>query len=280
MHRRCLRFENLLLLGDGGIGRSFLHLAESELNGFRRVLVIDKAPMRLPAGRKNAETVLADLSRSGVLGSFLVKFPYGSALVLNLTLGLDHLLLRRQAAGRGAGYLDAAAGSLAAAPAENRLSRLAPYWLTPLKTEAPHWLGFGINPGLVELAARRLLEKRAAGRRRLVVFEFDRLAARLDGDRVAVGWSPAGLIEEMMRMPAFFVEADRACESADNCSGRVRVNWREKDLEVRRVAHEEIYNFSKSRRVAAAEFLYVLRPEVMRLLDGDPKGAERRLIVP
>ncbi len=276
------RYRSLVIAGLGAVGRAMCVLGQEVLASFERVVGVDRQPLlaeiRLPAGVAFEQWDVTDGRR---LLRLLDRLPR-PALFLNLCVGVDNLVLRRLLADRDAAYLDAAC-SAPDGSNEVRFSRMMPYSLTPVASLRPQWLCWGINPGLVEIVARRLMYSAAgAGPFSVTVFEHDEIHTAGDGNgRVAVGWCCDSLIEEVMESPTFYVARGREVEDPFPGTRPVVARWNGAVVPSRLVGHEDIWNLGRLPEVRDAAFVYGLHPRIMAVFDaGRVAEAKERFYVP
>ncbi len=276
-----MNYNHLVILGCGYIGGALLKIGRNDLSNFKKVIVIDKEKRELP-GFGNLEFVSGNLEKPEILKTALTRTPGSVSLVVNLTEGLDHLAVRRLVSGYCAAYLDTSAGIIGAFPKESRLSRLMPYNHTPVRSDYPQWTCWGINPGLVEIAARMMLREldHPEDHCDIMVFEHDRLSGQTHSGRTAVGWSPKGLVNEISQTPTFEIVDGKAVEHRQNKAKNVRVTWDGQTIAGKKVAHEEVWNFGRFLKAWNASFVYALHPEVMEIIDKPVREAIPKLGVP
>ncbi len=276
------RYRSLLIAGLGAVGRAMCVLGQELLASFERVVAVDRLPLppfvRLP---KRIVFEQWDITDGLRLGHLLDRLPQ-PVLFANLCVGVDNLVLRRLLADRDAAYLDAAC-SAPEGVNEVRFSRMMPYSLTPVDSLRPQWLCWGINPGLVELVARRLIHQaKEPGPFSVTVFEHDEIhTADTDNGRVAVGWCCDSLIEEVMESPTFFVAGGREIEDTAPGARPVTARWNGAAVPSRLVGHEDIWNLGRLPEVRDAAFVYGLHPRIMAVFDtGEVAEAKERFYVP
>jgi hypothetical protein len=203
------------------------------------------------------------------------------AVFLNLCSDIDTMKLRLQLSRYPVAYIDSGASG---GPPEMRSSfiRTMRYTNSPCNGLYPHLLCQGINPGMVEFIARRIMRDFSTREHvfDVTVFEIDTLTASLYDGKVAVGWSPRDLVEEMMVIPVFEVQKGLPVESATNGSAETCVLWNNQRIPSRIVAHEDIWNLSLLPEVVNARFIYSLKDDVMNALASTPADALKRLMVP
>jgi len=276
-----MNYNHLVILGCGSIGGALLKIGREDLSDFKKVTVIDKEKRELP-GSGNLRFVSGDLKEPETLKTVLNGAPGSVSLIVNLTEGLDNLAIRRLVSEHRAAYLDSGAGIINAFPKESRLSRLMPYNRTPVQSDYPQWTCWGINPGLVELEARRMLREfdHPEDCYAIGVFEHDQLFGQTRSGRTAVGWSPNGLVNEISQTPTFEIVDGRTVEHRQNKAKNVRVAWDGQTIAGRKVAHEEVWNFGLFLKAWSAFFVYALCPEVMEIINKPARTAISNLGVP
>lgn len=273
-------YRGLIIAGLGAVGRAVLSLGTEVLQQFEQVVLIDRAPAARPCLVGNhARFIRGDITDSAWLGAELDNIPK-PALFVNLCAGIDNVRIRRVVADYDVAYID----SCCCAPdgsSEVRFSRMMSYTLTAIDCRRPQWLCWGINPGLVELVARGLMAsfQEEAGRFDVTVYEHDQLVNG-DASRVAVGWCPDALIEEVMQSPPLRIVEGRPEEPLENGSRRVIACWDGEPVQSRLVGHEDIWNIGMLPQVRNASFVYGLHPKVMEVFDQGIDAAKERLYVP
>lgn len=139
---------------------------------------------------------------------------------------------------------------------------------------------FGVNPGMVELVARKLMRDLPDEEYDVMIYEKDDLHAPLGKGRAAVAWSPALLVEELLRCPSFEIVDGRRVEGACGPTRRLVALWEGREVPSRVVGHEEIWNFHGLGNVRNSKFVYGLQPAVMKALEKPPEEALRILEIP
>ncbi len=274
--RAARNYRTLVLAGLGSVGRSLVRLGSGVIGGFEACLGLDREDRRDVLGDVG-EFVRGDVTEPSCLTRVLESAPR-PVLWVNLCPGLDNTALRGTLAPWDVAYLDSCAASL---PDEVRFSRLMPHTLRSVGERRPHWVCWGINPGLVEIVARDLLRNVPSGTAPEVsVYERDQLRATLSDGKLAVGWSPEVLVEEVMRSPVLEVVGGVAVEETQSGSVPVLTSWEGEEVSSRMVAHEDIWNLGMLGGVARSRFFYSLEPAVMEAFMGEPVAALRRLEVP
>jgi hypothetical protein len=274
-------YRTLIIAGCGTIGKSVLRLGQAEIAGFDSAIVIDKYFAGLPAMPGKIDFRLGDIENPGFLKNLCetVRMP---CLLLNVAAGTDNIAIRKIISAYDMAYLDSCASSLPGKK-EYRFSRYMPYTFTPIVSRFPHWLCWGINPGLVEIIARKLIREIGCEKETtfdVSIYESDQLHADWKGGAVAVGWSPEMLIEEVMVSPTLQVRGGRSVEREAPGTDKIVAFWGGSPVPSRIVGHEDIWNIGLLKSVEQARFIYGLHPKVMDVLDGKPDDACRVLKVP
>ncbi|MDF1594335.1 MAG: hypothetical protein P1P89_22715 [Desulfobacterales bacterium] len=112
------------------------------------------------------------------------------------------------------------------------------------------------------------------------IFEYDQLHADLNESKLAVGWSPEALVEEVMVSPAFWVKDKQQVEIGRPGAGKILSYWKGTPVLSRRVGHEDVWNIGKLNKVNSAEFVYALDSRVMAAFEGGTDDALNLLEVP
>jgi hypothetical protein len=276
-----MNYRTLIIGGYGTIGSSLLKLGLNELAQFESIIAIDKDFTGKPTDVTNSRIsfLTGDIEDQNFLIA-LCKNVTPPALLLNVATATDTVEMRRTISGFDIAYLDSCASSLPD-KTEVRFSRYMPYTFTQISSRKPHWLCWGINPGLVEIMSRKMIrELENSGTFKVSIFENDQLYADWDEDAVAVGWSPDMLVEETMMSPTLQIVNGISIEREEPGTEKVTAFWEDTPVSSRIVGHEDIWNIGRLDFVKTAQFIYGLHPEVMHVLDGDPDVALRQLKVP
>jgi hypothetical protein len=275
-------FQTLVIAGLGSIGGSMFAVGKEHLRSFPRLVAVDREARRpLHDGDPPVEVLVGDVTDASFLRGLLKDVP-GPVLFLNLCAGIDHLRVRETLARLPAAYLDSACCTPEGSH-EYRYSRMMPYSLTPVESPYPHWLCWGINPGVVELVTRMLLRRMdiPEAEAEVTIFEHDGLEAAAPDRRAAVGWCPTFLVEEMLVSPSLVVERGMLREGAAPGGLPVITSWGDKTVACRMVGHEDIWNLGWLLGVGGARFVYGLSPRVMNILSSrEAREAKEELQVP
>jgi len=275
-------YQTLIIAGLGSIGGSMFAVGKDYLQWFSKVVAVDRMASKPQLPEKaDVEVLAGDVTDASFLGELLRNIPR-PGLFVNLCAGFDHVRLRRMLAGMPVGYLDSACCT-PGGTSECRFTRMMPYTLTPVESEFPHWLCWGINPGVVELVARMLMKEMglSASDAEVTIFEYDGLQTRSPYQGSAVSWCPPFLVEEMMISPSLVVEKGLLREGTAPGGHPALVSWGEERVACRVVGHEDIWNLGRMAGVGSARFLYGLTPEVMAILEKrDVSTAAAELKVP
>jgi len=275
-------YRSLIITGVGTIGSSLIRLGTDQLALFENIFAVDKDINRLIPLRNSGISCLAgDITDPMFLNSFMPDVP-GPSLFVNLCSGTNNIRIRNNLLSYETAYLDSCA-STTQNPDEYRFSSLMPYTYTEMSTHYPHWLCWGINPGLVEIIARRILSclPDRPNSYDVTIYEFDRLENRRDKDKAAVGWCPEALIEEVMLSPTIEIIDGKHKEDSGYGTRDCLVNWGNVLIPARVVGHEDIWNLGDIPAVRNGCFYYSLSPAVMNILNmDDSKEARNLLFIP
>ncbi|MDD5204978.1 MAG: hypothetical protein PHS17_06130 [Desulfobacterales bacterium] len=277
-----MNFQTLIIAGLGSIGGSMFAVGKQYLPWFAKVVAVDretKSPL-LP-DEAAVEVLVGDVTDTSFLERLVRGVP-APVLLLNLCAGTDHVRLRKMLGGLAVAYLDSASCTPEGTD-EYRFSRMMPYTLTPVESGYPHWLCWGINPGVVELVTRMLLRRMGlpAAEAEVTIFEYDGLQTANPDHGTAVGWCPAFLVEEMLISPSLEVEEGGLREGLAAGGQPVLVSWANETVACRVVGHEDIWNLGQLLGVGSARFVYGLSPRVMSVLESrDAPAAAAELKVP
>ena len=277
-------YTTLIIAGIGSIGKAFLKLAGPFMDRFETVLLVDVRPQVLQnhhgPDNNGYGTLLGNVSDPACIAEALNGLTK-PAIFLNLCSGVDTVKLRSMLSRYPVAYIDSGASSL---PGEalSSFMEIMPYTNSPCHGPYPHLLCQGINPGMVELVARKLMKEfpKAEQDFEVVIQEEDTLTASMADGSIAVGWSPEDLVEEVMLAPALEVVNGLPVEMTPAGSLKTYANTRNSDVSARIVAHEDIWNLALVPGVRKARFFYRLHESVMKVFDGSPADALRKLKVP
>ena len=275
-------FSSIIVAGLGSVGRAFLSLGADYLRSFPFVFLadLDGTSMTARNGARPYRVEAGDIRDGRFLGRLLDAAP-PPALFVNLCTDVDAVTLRHHLSGRAAAYVDVGASALPSG-ATSSFADIMAYTNTTIAAPYPHLLCQGLNPGMVELIARRLMRDFFDSPHPLevVVFERDTLSADLPGHALPAGWSPADLLEEMLLLPEFEIRHGLPAESTRNGSLALSGTWRGEGIQAAVVAHEDIWHLGLLERVWNARFVYSLADPVMDLMARGPEEAGQRLVIP
>ena len=275
-------YRSLIIAGIGTIGKSLVTLGSDQFSFFEHIFAIDKNNSSLlPLQNSGIISRAGDISDPQFLNTLMSRVP-GPSLFINLCSGTNNFRIRSNLAHHDAAYLDSCA-STTQDPGECRFSRMMPYTYANIDTSYPHWLCWGINPGLVEIIARRILSGLAEKPRSydVAIYEFDRLTNRADSGKAAVGWCPEALVEEAMLSPTMEIIDGVPREDIEPGARDCMVNWGNKSIPAKIVGHEDIWNLVEVPAVKNGRFYYSLSPAVMDILNmDDTKKARSLLYIP
>lgn len=272
-------YRSLVIAGIGTIGRSLVTLGYDQFPFFEQILAIDRDENSLlPLRNSGLICQAGDIGDPQFLHSFMAGVP-GPVLFVNLCSGTDNVRIRNNLALYDTAYLDSCA-STTRDPDEYRFSRLMPYTYSKIATRYPHWLCWGINPGLVEIIARRILADLPENPRvyDVTVYEFDRLVNGADSGKAAVGWCPEALVEEVMLAPTMEIINGRRREDAGHGTRDSMVNWGSRPVPAKIVGHEDIWNLVEIPAIKNGRFYYSLSPAVMDILNMEDTQKARSLL--
>ena len=273
-------YRSLVIAGIGTIGASLITLGRDQFQLFEKIFAVDRDANCL-TGLQDSGILCrsGDVTEPKFLRTLMAEVPR-PALFVNLCSGTDNIRIRNNLLPFHAAYLDSCA-STTGNPVECRFSRLMPYTYTEIASRRPHWLCWGINPGLVEIMARRMLADLPGAFRGydVAVYEFDRLQNGADaGRKAAVAWCPDALIEEVMLSPSLEIIEGRPLEDRSPGARYCMVSWDDHTIPARLVAHEDIWNLTEIPAVRNGRFYYSLNPAVMDILDLDDTEKARELL--
>jgi|GEM_PF-636244 len=279
-----MNFKTLVIAGLGSIGGSMFAVGKEYLPWFAKVVAVDretKSP--LLHDEAAVEVLVGDVTDTSFLERLVRGVPE-PVLLLNLCAGTDHVRLRKMIEKLPVAYLDSGCCTPEGTD-EHRFSRMMPYTLTPVESGYPHWLCWGINPGVVELVTRMLLRRMGhpASEAEVTIFEHDSLQTANPDHGIAVGWCPAFLVEEMLISPSLVVEEGVLREGLAAGGQPVLVCWGNEKVPCRLVGHEDIWNLGQLHGVCSARFAYGLTPRVMAVLEGGDApaaAAELKVVSP
>ncbi len=272
-------FRSLLIAGIGTIGGSLVKLGIDQLRLFDHIIAVDRdADALLPLQHCGFTCRTGDINDAEFLHTLMSEVSVPS-LFVNLCAGTDNLRIRNCLTSYDTAYLDSCASSTRD-PGEYRYSRLMPYTYREIDVNYPHWLCWGINPGLVEIITRRILKDLPDKLRAydVTVYEFDRLAGATERDKAAVGWCPEALVEEVMLSPTMEIIDGIPREDIGFGSRDCKVSWERLAVAARVVGHEDIWNLSEIPAVKNGRFFYSLNPPVMDILNMNDAGRARSML--
>lgn len=273
--KAATHYQGLVVAGFGAVGRSLFAIGDPSLDSFAEILVIDRGPA--PAAHPlppKARFITGDISDTKWLAARLAILAR-PALFVNLCSGVDNVKIRRLLARHDIAYLDSCC-CVPQGSREVRFSRMMPYTKTPVRSSRPQWLCWGINPGLVELIARKLMAGFAPPETdfSVTIYEHDQLAGR---NGAIVSWCPEALIEEVMQSPTLECGAGRLVEETGTGARKAVACWAGQPVASRVVGHEDIWNIGLLPAVRQARFIYGLQPRIMEIFEQDIDQARRLL---
>jgi len=277
-----MNYQHLILLGAGTIGKGMLKVGKRQLDTFKTVTILDMLPLPKDylSFYQNIDFKIGDAENLELLTSLMQSLS-GRILVLNLCSEVDAVRMRKHIGKLGAAYLDTSAGVLPDRIQENFID-LMRYTHTHVDSPYPHWICWGMNPGLVEIVTRKMLMDMndTNGNVHVKICEHDDLNVLTKDGKLGVGWSPSELITELMLTPTFEVKDGKAFQENTEGSKPVVTRWGNATVASRIVAHEDIWNLGLIPQVRSAKFSYALHPSVMDVLNGSVNSALELIGVP
>lgn len=275
--RGALNFRDLLILGAGSIGKSLLKIGQKQLDTFERITVL--TPFRVEFDNQpRAQLVVGSAEDPGMLRNLLER-RQDRSLVVNLASRVDSVRIRNAVGTMNAAYIDTSASMLPGS-VKAGYDEVMTYTHSPSRSPYPQWIGWGANPGLVEIIARKLMSGHEDGVFDISIYEDDQMEARTDSGKLGVGWSPEDLIEEVMLTPSLEIREGKRIQDGAAGARESTMYWGGRRIPCRVVAHEDIWNLGLLPTVRSAKFLYALHPAVMEVLSGPVDLAYQRLEVP
>jgi hypothetical protein len=275
------RYRTLILGGYGSIGRAFFLLGGSFIASFDQIVILDRKDVEY-CGPVDAVFLRGDIEDLSFLADVLSGHA-GSFLFVNLCSLTDTYRIRHVVAEYGGAYIDTSCSTLYGVD-EHRYSRLMPHTFQPTRNREPHFTCCGVNPGMVEIIARKIIHDTFAQGARLDIlfFENDQFHAQLDGGRVGVSWSPDTLIDEVMLTPTFSVRASQTVEHEQPPTLQIKTQWGGQVYDARLVGHEELWNVRRIDGITVENsfFAYTFHDTVMDVLRSDADLAHGALILP
>ncbi len=275
----CKNYRSLVIAGIGTIGKSLVTLGSEQFSLFEHIFAIDKDGNSLfPLLDSGITCRNGNIIDPQFLNTFMTGVP-GPSLFVNLCSGTNNIRIRNILTRYDTAYLDSCA-SATPDPDECRFSRLMPYTYSEIDCRYPHWLCWGINPGLVEIVARRILSNLPDKpcTYDVTVYEFDRLENGVDSGKAAVGWCPEALVEEVMLSPTMEIIDSLPREDTRPGTRDSKVNWGRQAVPAKIVGHEDIWNLMEIPAVKNGRFYYSLSPTVMGILNMDDACKARSML--
>lgn len=274
-------YRTLILGGYGSIGRAFVVLGGPFINSFSQVVILDRKNVE-PCGPVDALFLRGDIEDLSFLADVLSGHA-GGFLFVNLCSLTDTYRIRQVVSDYGGAYIDTSCSTIYGED-EHRYSRLMPYTFQSTHNREPHFTCCGVNPGMVEVIARKIVGETfdRGARLDILFFENDQFHAELNEGRVSVSWSPDTLIDEVMLTPTCYVRESHLVEHEQPPTQEVRAGWGERSYGARLVGHEELWNIPRICGVTVENsfFAYTFHANVMGVLRGDAGLARRSLILP
>lgn len=280
--KSLIEYKTLIIAGIGGIGKGLFTLGGDIFQNFQRIIAIDMRDERefFKSLNYSIDFFQGDVTDDDFMTGALEKVS-GNGIFLNVCAGVDTVRLRRTVSSFNLGYIDAGASSMD--QGGDCFSQLMPYTNTACHDGKPHLICQGINPGMVEIVARILMQDlRAKGGREfdISVFEYDSLFCDNSSGRLAVGWNVEDMVEEMIFLPGLEY-ADSGFILNDNKGGRKSTFVMDgQRVACRVIGHEDVWNLGLIDGVKSVKFCYGLHDGVMKALDNAERKEQGRLFIP
>jgi hypothetical protein len=277
-----LKYKTLILAGYGAMGQAFCVLGADFISRFKYFMIIDKhKPNILPENCDHF--IVQDIRNTHFLCNNL-KAHHDQFLFVNLTSNTDTLRIRQVIAELDGAYIDTAC-SIQYGIKEYRLSKLMPHTLTKINNKYPHFVCCGVNPGMVEIIARKIIAENFLNAKDVDVFffEYDQFTTqRKKQEEIPVSWSPDTLIDEAMLTPSLELRDGLVVEGESAPTYPVSMNWLGNKIQARLVGHEEIWNlqFLPHIHVKNSYYAYALHPDIMNAFNGRPEFAKEKFYIP
>jgi len=277
-----LKYKTLILAGYGAMGRAFCVLGADFISRFEYFVIIDKhKPNILP---ENCDRfIMQDIHNTNFLYNTL-KAYHDQLLFINLTSNTDTLKIRQVIAELDGAYIDTAC-SIQYGIEEYSLCKLMPYTLTKVKNKYPHFVCCGVNPGMVEIIAKKIIAENFLNAKDIDIFffEYDQFTTkRKKQEDIPVSWSPNTLIDEVMLTPSLELKNGLVVEAESAPTYQISMNWFGDKIQARLVGHEEIWNlqFLPNIKVKNSYYAYALHPNIMNAFNGRPECAKKKFYIP
>ena len=184
------RYHTLILGGYGSVGRAFLILGSFLFASFERILLIERQQRELSGVPGCCFFFSGDIKDGPFLSGVLSAYA-GDFVFVNLCSSTDSYRIRTIVSMWDGAYIDTSCSTIHGTD-EHRYSKLMPRTFQPTQNREPHFTCSGVNPGMVEIVARKIIKETFPEGTSFDVrfFENDRFCARLDDDKVGVSLVP------------------------------------------------------------------------------------------
>ncbi len=275
-------YKSIVIAGAGSVGRAFLKMGKDYLRCFDQTLLVEKNISKIDIPEINnmgIELKKGDIEDENFVVS-LIKKVKKPAIFLNICSDVDTVRLRESLKDEDIAYIDTA-GSRIGDTGEIRFSRMMAYTEKKLNGRQPHILCQGINPGMVEIIARCLMEDfESEGPFNIEIIENDTLSFKGDNNGYySAGWCVDDLIEEMVLSPTLEIRHGSVFEKDAGISN-VEVKSNGEVFKAKVAGHEDVWNLGRLKNVESCRFCYGLSEDVMRCLDEKGKRAKDFLKIP
>ena len=274
-------YRSLVIAGLGTVGQGLLTLANKWFASFDQVVGVDQdESLCRNTKRDRISFQPADICDETFLERLCQTMP-NPIMLVNLCSGIDTVKLRRMIQDKSVGYIDICESEMP----ENDQSRFSigmPYTNQACHGDYPHWLCQGINPGLVEYMARKLMRDMTPAKTgfSITIFENDQLTALDRNGKLTVGWCPRDLIEEVMVCPSLACENGNMVEGVKAGTHEIMTCWQGVATPARLVGHEDVWSLGQLDEVSDVKFLYALCPDVMAVFKNTLQTATEKLQLP
>lgn len=278
-------FNDIIIAGYGSISKGLLSVGNKFLKKFKNIYIIDKNNIEINIFDKvlinKIKKIKLDIENLSELENKIKKINK-PLILINLCSGTDNLRLRKLFAKYPIMYIDACC-SLIYNKKEYRYSKLMPYTFKKLDNKYPHFVCAGINPGLVEIIARKIIFKYFDNRNDIydiLFYEHDTFYLKGKKDRFYVSWSPRTLIDEVVLSPTFEIKNNKEIEDKIGPTRLVKTKWNKTVHNSRLVGHEEIWNLAQNFKVNNSFFAYSFSKRIMNEFNKSASVLYKNFLLP
>jgi hypothetical protein len=277
-----LKYKTLILAGYGVMGRAFCVLGSDFISRFEYFVIIDKHKSNILPEKCDC-FIVQNINNTELLYNNLKKYC-NQFIFVNLTSNTDTFKVRQVIARLDGAYIDTSC-SVKYGIEEYEYSKLMPYTLKRVKNKYPHFVCCGVNPGMVEIIAKKIIAENFLNTKDVDVyfFEYDQFTTKREKQEdIPVSWSPDTLIDEVMLTPSLELRNGLAVEGESAPTYQVRMNWFGDKIQARLVGHEEVWNlqFLPEITVRNSYYIYALHPDIMDAFNNKVEYAKERFYIP